>query len=64
MEKNVGPIDAVIRVTIGVVAAYLGAVWNQWWYVLTVLMILTAVTRWCLLYTIFGWNTNKHNPLK
>ncbi|BDG59329.1 YgaP family membrane protein [Caldinitratiruptor microaerophilus] len=61
MTPNVGTVDRIIRVIIGVVAAYLGyraggaAAWVG--YVVAVIMLGTAALGWCALYRLFGINT-------
>lgn len=62
MDKNVGDIDKTIRIVIGL--ALLGLIFllpgnARWLGLIGILPILTAVTRWCPAYTIFGISTGK-----
>jgi len=60
MKKNMGITDSIIRIVLGValaVAAYLTGWW--WMYILTAILIITAVVRVCPLYMPFKLNTAK-----
>ena len=60
MKLNVGPIDSVIRILIGItllfsaLMGYIGA-----WGYLGVLFIATGMGRTCPIYAATGINTNK-----
>mgnify|MGYP003588050443 CR=1 FL=1 len=58
MKSNVGGIDRILRIAIGLVLIGLAAtstigVWG--W--LGVLPLVTAFIGWCPPYALFGWNT-------
>lgn len=58
MTKNVGGIDRIIRIVVGlalIVAAATGAV-GLWGYV-GVVPLLTGLMGWCPPYAILGFNT-------
>ncbi len=62
--KNESGLDRIIRVVLAVVFFVLGAyvftgVLSVVAYVLAVVMLFTAITGFCLLYKIFGINTDK-----
>ena len=59
MEKNVGKTDKIIRVVLAVVFAYLGYAYSAWWYIVTVLLLVTVATGSCLPYKLLGINTAK-----
>lgn len=65
MKKTVGSSDKIIRYIIAIVAiyvAYSGMVMAPWSYVLyaiAAIMIITGLTGYCGLYSIFGMNTCK-----
>jgi hypothetical protein len=64
MKLNMGTVDRVVRVVIGVVlaaAAYFGTtgVWSIVLYVLAAVMLVTAAVGFCPLYLPFGINTKK-----
>lgn len=65
MKKTVGSSDKIIRYIIAIVAiyvAYSGMVMAPWSYVLyavAAIMIITGLTGYCGLYSLFGINTHK-----
>lgn len=60
MERNVGTIDKIIRVVIGLVLISLGYYYSTWWlYLIAALVLFTAATAHCLPYTWLGINTAK-----
>ena len=59
MRKNVGTIDFIVRLIIGVVIAVLGVVFKSWLGLIAIIPIGTALIHWCPLYRIFGISTCK-----
>ena len=59
MIKNIGKTDRIVRVALALIFAYLGYAFSAWWYVLAVVLLVTAFTGFCWPYTWFGINTNK-----
>ncbi len=65
MKKNVGSVDKVIRLIIAIVAVYIaynGMVASPWDYVLYAvgaIMVLTALSGRCPIFSIFGLNSCK-----
>ena len=59
MKTNEGMWDRIIRVILALVFAYLGYVYSAWWYVLSAISIITAITGFCLLYKLLGISTAK-----
>ena len=63
MQKNIGTVDRVIRVVVGIAALatwYLGLVEGTLGIIVLVVgvvMIATAVLRWCPPYALIGLNT-------
>ena len=58
MTKNVGGIDRVLRVVIGLVLIGLAATGTVgWWGYLGLVPLATAAMGWCPPYALFGWNT-------
>ena len=58
MTKNVGGIDRILRVVIGLTLIALAATGTVgWWGYLGVLPLTTAAMGWCPPYSLFGWNT-------
>ncbi len=62
MSANVGATDRILRFVVGLVLISLWwlapAPWH-WVAVLGVVMVFTAVVRFCPAYTLFGVNTCK-----
>ncbi len=58
MKSNVGGIDRVLRVVLGIVLMALAATNTVgWWGWLGVVPLLTGLVRVCPLYTLLGVNT-------
>ncbi len=57
MEKNVGPVDRLIRIILGLAIATVGIIFNSWWGLLGVVLLATALFRICLLYIPFHIST-------
>ena len=62
--KNESSLDRIVRVVLAVVFYILGAyvfmgTLSVVFYVLALVMLLTAITGFCLLYKLFGINTDK-----
>ncbi|HLS04905.1 MAG TPA: DUF2892 domain-containing protein [Wenzhouxiangella sp.] len=60
MPKNVGQIDRLVRILIGLALIILAAIGTigPWGYI-GILPLLTAVLRTCPAYTVLGINTCK-----
>jgi hypothetical protein len=62
MTQNMSNIDRALRVIIGVVLLVWGFVLSQpfnYWGLIGVIPLFTALVGWCPAYTIFGFKTNK-----
>ena len=57
MNSNVGSVDRVIRVVLGLAVLAAGGYFKSWWGAIGVVPLLTAAVGWCLLYLAFGWST-------
>lgn len=60
MKANVGSIDRVVRIVVGL--GLLSAVFlvdgpNRWFGLIGIVPLLTATMRFCPLYTVVGVNT-------
>lgn len=62
MKKNVGSLDRVLRWVIGSVIIALGILFQSWWGLLGILLLLTGSIGWCPLYLPFGLSTCKVKP--
>lgn len=60
MKQNVGGIDKVVRIVLGLGLAWYGYSMMMWWLVVVgVVVFLTGVFGRCALYSIFGFSTCK-----
>ena len=64
MKKNVGTLDRVLRIVIGVVVVALGIYHHAWWGVLGIIPLFTASVSSCPLYMPFGISTSKKETTK
>lgn len=67
MKKNVGTKDAMIRVFLAIIILFFIDGWNDTIKVIlgcvSAILILTALSGYCLLYLPFGFNTVKRKRL-
>lgn len=59
MSKNVGTIDRMIRLIIGLVVIALGVMYQSWWGLLGIIPLATATIGWCPPYALLGIRTCK-----
>jgi hypothetical protein len=60
MKQNVGGIDRILRIAIGLLLIGLAATGTVgWWGWLGVVPLLTGVLGWCPPYALLGFNTCK-----
>jgi hypothetical protein len=59
MKQNVGALDRIIRLIVGVIIIVVGVIYNSWWGLIGVLVFLTGLTGRCAAYIPFGINTCK-----
>ncbi len=58
MKSNVGGIDRILRIVIGLVLVGLAATGSVgWWGWLGLVLLATGAIGWCPPYALFGWNT-------
>ncbi len=57
MDQNVGRIDRVIRVLLGVIILALGYHFQSWWGLIGLIPLATSALGWCPLYLPFGLST-------
>jgi len=60
--KNVGGIDRILRVVIGVAVIAWGAYAQNWLGAIGLVPLLTGTIRWCPAYLPFGFSTCKCKP--
>lgn len=59
MNCNVGSTDRVIRIVIGLGIAIGGIIFESYWGLIGVVVLATAIFRFCPAYLPFGIKTNK-----
>ena len=59
MKANVGGVDRVLRILIGVVILALGLIFRSWWGLLGLLPLATGIFRFCGLYPLLKISTCK-----
>ncbi len=62
MTKNMGGIDRILRILVGLALLVWGFVLSQpfnYWGAIGVIPLFTALLGWCPAYTIFGIKTSK-----
>jgi hypothetical protein len=64
MRKNVGAIDRLIRLIIGLIVIAWGIYAENWWGMAGIVPIITGALNWCPLYTILKISTIKRGDNK
>ncbi|HOI49223.1 MAG TPA: DUF2892 domain-containing protein [Prolixibacteraceae bacterium] len=59
MKCNIGPMDRLLRIIGGVIILIFGFVFKSWWGVIGLILLLTALFRFCPLYVPFKMDTTK-----
>lgn len=59
MKKNVGSVDKVIRIILGVVIITLGIYNQSWWGLVGLVPLFTAFITWCPVYSLIGVSTDR-----
>ena len=50
MKSNVGTIDRLLRIILGLIIAILGVVFDSWWGLVGIIPIATGLFQFCPLY--------------
>ncbi|HHI77513.1 MAG TPA: DUF2892 domain-containing protein [Gammaproteobacteria bacterium] len=61
MKQNVGGIDRILRIVIGIALIAWGYVEQNWWGAIGIIPLFTALVGWCPLYLPFGLSTKKES---
>lgn len=56
---NIGKVDRIIRVIVGLAIIILGIYFKSWWGAVGILPLITAGIGWCPAYFLFGISTCK-----
>lgn len=62
MTANIGTVDRVIRVVLGLAILAVGYYCKSWWGLIGLLPLLTAIVRFCPAYLPFHLNTCAAKP--
>ena len=52
MHQNVGGIDQILRIVLGVVICTIGVIYNNWWGMVGLIPLVTETMSWCPLYNL------------
>ena len=52
MHHNVGGIDQILRIVLGVVICTIGVIQNNWWGMVGLIPLVTGTMSWCPLYNL------------
>ncbi len=59
MKQNVGGIDRILRLVVGIALIAWGVVAQNWWGAVGIIPLFTAAIGWCPLYPLIGLSTCK-----
>lgn len=59
MVKNIGKIDTIIRLVVGLAIGAWGIYAKSWWGLIGIVPVLTSFIKFCPLYLPCGINTGK-----
>lgn len=57
MKKNIGSVDRIIRIIVGLAIGAAGIYYQSWWGLVGIVPVVTAFLRFCPLYSPLGLNT-------
>lgn len=61
MKQNVGGIDRIVRLIIGLALIAWGYMNQNWWGAIGIIPLFTAAIGWCPLYLPFSLSTKKES---
>jgi hypothetical protein len=64
MKKNIGKIDMIIRIVIGLVIGAVGFYFKSWFGLIGIIPFATAFIGVCPAYPLLGISTNKSEKSK
>ena len=59
MQSNIGSIDKIVRIVVGILIGAAGFYFKTWLGLIGIVPILTALINWCPLYTPLKIYTKK-----
>jgi len=57
MKCNVGPVDRLLRIVVGLVVAIIGVIFDSWWGLVGLVPLATGLFKFCPLYAPFKIST-------
>ncbi|KFL34266.1 MULTISPECIES: DUF2892 domain-containing protein [unclassified Sulfurospirillum] len=61
MKCNVGKTDRMLRAIVGVAVIILGVIFNSWFGLIGIVLLATALFRFCPAYLPFSLDTSKND---
>lgn len=62
MKCNVGPVDRILRIVIGLIVAIVGVIFSSYWGIAGIVLLATGLFGYCLPYSFLNINTAKKAP--
>ena len=62
MKTNIGSVDRILRIVVGLALLGAGLYLKSWWGLVGLVPILTALVRFCPAYLPFGLSTCPREP--
>lgn len=62
MTANVGGVDKILRITIGLIIIALGFIYSTWWGLVGVVLLATGLLNYCAVYNLINVSTRKKIP--
>ena len=59
MHLNVGGIDQILQIVLGVVICTIGVIYNNWCGLVGLIPLMTGTMNWCPLYNLVGLSSLK-----
>ncbi|MBN1820382.1 MAG: DUF2892 domain-containing protein [Prolixibacteraceae bacterium] len=59
MKCNVGSVDRLLRIILGLIIAILGVVFSSYWGLIGIIPLATGLFKWCPIYVPFKISTIK-----
>ena len=60
MKNNVGSIDRLLRIVLGLIIAIVGVLYNSWWGLIGLVPLATGLFSFCPLYFPLKISTRKN----
>ncbi len=64
MQCNIGKNDKNIRLALGALIVLWGLLYQNWWGLIGLVLLITAFISWCPLYAVLGIKTCTHADKK